>query len=172
MKLNRIGSSRRASGDLPYRTLRARALESIGLGGLAAGVLDISDAIVLTLMNGGAPSRMLQGIASGLLGRAAYEGGLATAALGLGIHFFIATSAATVYFLASRRLPLLLQKPLIGGVIFGLMWWALMYQIVLPITFGRTYTIPALPQLLNQLGIHILGVGLPIAFIAARSARR
>jgi hypothetical protein len=172
MKMIEIGSSRRASGDLTYPNLRARAFESIGLGGLAAGILDIADAIVLTLMNGGAPTRMLQGIASGLLGRASYDGGLPTAALGLAIHFFIATSAATVYFLASRKLTLLLRKPMLCGVIFGLMWWALMYQIVLPITFGRPYTIPALPQLLNQLGIHILGVGLPIALIAARSARR
>jgi hypothetical protein len=172
MQMNASGSSRGASGALPYPNLRARALQSIGLGGLTAGILDISDAIIVTLINGGAPTRMLQGIASGLLGRASYDGGLATAALGLAIHFFIATSAATVYFLASRQLTLLLRKPVICGVIFGLMWWALMYQIVLPITFGRPYTMPALPQLANQLGIHIFGVGLPIALIAARSARR
>ncbi len=156
----------------PYCNLRAQALQSIGLGGLTAGILDIGDAIVLTLMNGGAPARMLQGIASGLLGRAAYDGGLPTAALGLAIHFFIATSAATVYFLASRKLTLLLQRPVICGVIFGLMWWGVMYQIVLPITFGRPYTIPALPQLLNQLAIQSSGSGCRIALIAARAARR
>jgi hypothetical protein len=152
--------------------LRARALDTIVFGGLTAGALDILDAIVLTLLNGGAPTRMLQGIASGVLGRAAYQDGLPAAALGLGLHFVIATSTATAYFLVSRKLPVLLQRPVLCGVLFGLAVWAFMYNVVLPTTFGRPYVIPALPQLLNQLGIHILGVGLPIALIAARSARR
>ena len=152
--------------------MRPRALDTILFGGLTAGVLDILDAIVLTRLNGGTATRVLQTIASGVLGRASYEGGLASAALGLCLHFFIATCAATAFYLASRRLPALIERPLVFGPLFGIAVWAVMYQVVLPITFGRPYTIPAAPQLLNQLGIHMLGVGLPIALIAARSARR
>ena len=48
---------------------------------------------------------MWQSIASGLLGKAAYEGGSATAPLGLALHFFIAFVMALVYVLAARRLP-------------------------------------------------------------------
>jgi hypothetical protein len=152
--------------------MRARALDTIVFGGLTAGALDILDAFVVTAINGGTPMRVLHAIASGVLGRAAYEGGLPAAALGLGLHFLIATSAAATYFLASRKLPVLVQRPVVCGMLFGLAVWAFMYNVVLPITFGRPYTIPAWPQFLNQLGIHMLGVGLPIALIAARSARR
>ena len=153
-------------------TLRARAFDTIVLGGLVAGLLDILDAIVGTRIGGGSPVRMLQAIASGVLGRSAYEGGAATAALGLGLHFFIACVAATTYFLASRRLTWLLRHPLVCGPLFGLAVWAFMQHVVLPLTFGRPSPTPALPHLVNQLAIHALGVGLPIALFASRSARR
>ena len=152
-------------------TWRARARDTIVFGGLTAGVLDLADAFVVTALNGGTPMRVLHAIASGLLGRAAYDGGVATAALGLCLHFFIATSAATVFYLASLKLPFLRRRPLAWGPIFGLGVWAVMYLIVLPVTFGRPFTMPPLTNLLNQLGIHALGVGLPIALFAARSAR-
>jgi len=152
-------------------TPRARALDTIVLGGLTAGVLDILDAFVISLVNGATPVRVLHAIASGALGRAAYEGGVPAAALGLALHFVIATSAAATYWLASLTLPILLRRPVISGLLFGLAVWAFMYQVVLPITFGRAYVVPTLPQLANQLAIHALGVGLPIALIASRSAR-
>ena len=150
-------------------TWHARARDTIVFGGLTAGTLDILDAFVVTALNGGTPIRVLHAIASGLLGRAASDGGLPTAALGLCLHFFIAVSAATVFYLASLKLPFLLRRPLVWGPIFGLCVWAVMYQIVLPITFGRPFTMPPLTNLLNQLGIHAFGVGVPIALFAARS---
>jgi len=150
----------------------ARAFDTIILGGLTAGVLDILDAFVVTTLNGGTPVRVLQTIASGVLGRDAYQAGAPAAALGLGLHFLIAISAATVYWLASRRLPVLVRRPLWSGLGFGLAVWGFMYYVVLPITFSRPNRIPAWPLLLNQLGIHAIGVGLPIAFFASRSARR
>lgn len=152
--------------------LRARAFDTIVLGGVTAGVLDILDAFIVTAINGGSPVRVLHAIASGVLGRSAYQGGVPAAALGLGLHFMIAIGAATVYLLASRRLPVLLRRPVPCGLAFGLAVWVFMYYVVLPITFSRPNTIPALPQLINQLAIHALGVGLPIALWAARSARR
>lgn len=154
------------------RPLRARAFDTIVLGGLTAGVLDILDAFAMAIANGGAATRVLQTIASGVLGRAAYDGGAATAALGLVLHFVIAAGAATTFFVASRVWPGLLRRPVVSGVIFGLAAWAVMYYVVLPITFGRPNTLPAWPQLANQLGIHALGVGLPIAWFARRSAQK
>jgi len=150
---------------------RARAFDTIVLGGLTAGVLDILDAFAMTAINGGAPTRVLHAIASGVLGRTAYEGGLPAAALGLTLHFVIALGAASTFLLASRALPALLRNPVPVGLAFGLGVWAFMYLVVLPATFGRPYAPPAIPQLLNQLGIHAIGVGLPIAWFASRSAR-
>lgn len=151
--------------------LRARALDTIVLGGLTAGTLDILDAFVVTSLSGGTATRVLHAIASGVLGREAYQGGMPAAALGLALHFLIATGAATTFFLASRRLPVLLRHAVPSGLTFGLAVWAFMYYVVLSITFGRPNTVPAWPLLVNQLGIHAFGVGLPIAWFAARSAR-
>jgi hypothetical protein len=151
---------------------RARAFDTIVLGGLTAGVLDIVDAFVVTATNGGTPMRVVHAIASGVQGRAAYEGGLSAAALGLALHFGIATIVATTFYLASLKMPLLLRRPVWYGLLFGLGVWAFMYHVVLPVTFARPYAVPALPQLINQLGIHMLGVGLPIAILASRSARK
>jgi hypothetical protein len=141
-------------------------------GGLTAGVLDILDAFIVTAINGGTPMRVLHVIATGVIGRRAYEGGVPAAALGLALHFVIAFGAASTYFIASRRLPVVLKHWVPAGLVFGLAVWAFMYYVVLPITFGRPNTLPAMPQLLNQLGIHAFGVGLPIAWFAARSAQR
>jgi uncharacterized membrane protein YagU involved in acid resistance len=114
---------------------------------------------------------MLQGIASGLLGASAFEGGTATAALGLVLHFTIAFGAATVFLLASRRIPLLLRRPIAGGLAYGLMVWAFMQFVVLPLSLVRTGPLPPWPVLLNLLFIHAVGVGLPIGWCAARSTR-
>ena len=72
---------------------------------------------------------------------------LPAAALGLALHFVIATCAAATYLLASLKLPVLLRRPVLCGLLFGLAVWAFMYHVVLPITFGRPYAMPALPQL-------------------------
>jgi hypothetical protein len=152
---------------------RARAFDTVVLGGFTAGVLDILDALVLTVLSGGRPARMLQGIASGLLGARAFEGGMLIAALGLGLHFLIALGAATVYFLASTKLPVLVRRPVICGIAFGLCVWAFMQYVVLPLSLvRRSGATPPLPLLMNQLVIHALGVGLPIALFASRSAQR
>ena len=151
--------------------LRPRAFDTIVLGGFTAAVLDIADAFIVTTINGGTPTRVLQTIASGMLGREAYQGGAPAAALGLALHFLIACSAASVFFLISRLFPAVLRHVAVSGMIFGLGVWAFMYYAVLPITFRRPNVLPAWPMLLNQLGIHALGVGLPIALWAWRSAR-
>ena len=49
--------------------------------GLIAGTLDITDALVFYGLRGVPPVRLPQNIASGLLGRDAFQGGVGTAAL-------------------------------------------------------------------------------------------
>jgi hypothetical protein len=61
---------------------RSRALPTIASAGLIAGILDITSAFVIAGIKGTGSIRMLQGIASGLLGQRSFEGGMATAGLG------------------------------------------------------------------------------------------
>src|SRR5215472_11100693 len=98
------------SGMRNFRPLRA-----IVTAGLVVGVLDISSAFVIWWQRGVALRRGLQGIAAGLLGTKSYEGGMATAGLGLAIHFFVAFVVVSIFYLASRKIPLLIKQPFVAG---------------------------------------------------------
>lgn len=135
------------------------------LGTLAVGVLDLLDVFVFFGMRGVAPVQILHAIASGLLGRAAFAGGLATALLGLLIHFAIACAVVVVYHLASRRFPTLRRHPFAWGPVYGILVYLVMNYLVLPMTPAMTGP-PSLPVVVNGLLIHALGVGLPAALSA------
>src|SRR5499426_4625272 len=88
---------------------RPRAFNAILYGGLAVGVLDGLAAVILTVYFGRSVSGMFQYIASGLIGRASYEGGWATVLLGVALHFLIAFIWATIYYGASVMIPALIR---------------------------------------------------------------
>lgn len=149
-----------------------RAADVILGGGLAAGALDIVNAMVFwSLYAGTKPVQILQSIAAGIQGKAAFEGGAASAALGLGLHFFIMCCMAAVYWLACRRWPWMLARPVAAGVAYGLATWAAMNYAVVPLS--RASPPPFIPAwFVDSLLAHILLVGLLFAFLARRSARR
>ena len=152
-----------------------RALESILLGGLAVGVLDILDAITFSAIRSGTkPITVLQSVAAGLLGRdAAFNGGAKTAALGLALHFLNATLFATAFYLLSRFLPTLTRHAVIAGLLYGVAAHLVMQYIVLPNSAlgPRTRPFTWVVHVNGYLG-HALLVGLPIALIARWSAKR
>lgn len=148
---------------------RPRTLEAILWGGLIAGVFDAIYAMSVWALRGVSPDRVWQGVASGLLGPSSFRGGLGTAALGITIHFFIALTAATVYVTASRFLPMLRERAVPCGIAFGLMVWAFMRFVVIPLSAMRRSNAPLLQwELLGSLSIHAFGVGLPIALNARK----
>src|SRR5258708_32598705 len=100
---------------------RLSAPQAILYGTLVVGTLDAIDAIVFFgLRSGVRPVRIFQGIASGLLGRASFQGGLKTAALGLVLHYSIAFGIVVTYFLVSRRGLRPTRHPLIRGLVYCL----------------------------------------------------
>jgi len=136
------------------------------------GTLDAIDALVFFGMrSGAAPIRIFQGIASGWLGRAAFTGGLRTAALGVATHYGVALGIVLTYFVVSRRVRLLSRHPIPCGVVYGLLAWLVMNRVVIPLSAIGTTTWPASPVLANGLLIHAFGVGLPSAIFAARAER-
>ena len=150
---------------------RPRAARAILWGGLLAGVGDITFAFVVSGLRGVGPVRVLQSVAGGLLGAAAREGGLATAALGAALHFLIATAAAAVYWLVSLRLDVLVRRPVVCGLLYGVAVYVFMYFVVLPLS-AIYFPLSRAPSsiLLNAAG-HMLLVGLPIALAARRYSR-
>jgi hypothetical protein len=138
-------------------------------GGAVAGVLDLAAAMVLYGLRGARPMRVLQAIASGLLGAAAFRGGTATAALGCALHFLIALVAAAVYVGASRGLPVLIRRPVLSGLFYGVVVYFVMNWIVVPLSaIPRSPFRPGMAATLVV--IHMLFVGLPIALATARFA--
>jgi hypothetical protein len=150
-------------------TERSQAFPAIGWAGLVAGVLDISSAFALSYPKGVGPIRVLQGVAAGLIGRAAINGGLATAGLGLAIHFFIAFVAATVFYLASRKLVFLTQNAVLAGLMYGVVVYGVMYWIVMPLAYPVVH--PSLQRDLVAVCVHMLLIGLPISLIVRRFSR-
>jgi len=139
------------------------------IGGLLAGILDLTAACVMWgFRTGVPPRRVMQGIAAGLLGREAFDGGWSTALLGLGFHFLIAFTAAAAYHAVSRTFEWPNRHPIPAGLLWGFAVFLVMYFLVLPQTkVHPTYTITALLPLAV---IHMLFVGLPISLAAKRYA--
>jgi len=124
------------------------------------------------IRNGLSPIRVLQSVASGLLGRSSYNGGLKTAALGLLIHFLIAFILATVYYVVCSILPLLFRHAVPAGLIYGVAVYFVMSYVVVPHSAIGPRTVPIpWPVFLNGVIGHALLVGLPIALIASWSAK-
>jgi hypothetical protein len=140
---------------------------AIALGGFTVGALDALDAIVFFGFRGVTPARIFKGIAAGLLGPSARQGGAPEMLVGVAIHFFIATSIVAVYCLTSRKFPVLRKWPLLLGPLYGIVAYIVMNEVVITLTFGQQ-PLPPLPVLLNGVLIHMFGVGLPSALFARR----
>jgi len=154
---------------------RGKAYQPILLGGLIAGTLDISYACIFSYIRRGTrPGVVLQSVASGALGRGAYEGGAKTAVLGLAFHFLIALTAAAVYYFASRVLRFMVTHACICGILYGVLVYLFMNCVVLRVSAIHSTTWPwsyPWPPLIGGLLIHMFGIGLPIALVTRRYSK-
>jgi uncharacterized membrane protein YagU involved in acid resistance len=135
-------------------------------GGLVAGTLDILYACLFWSLKSDVPAeRILQSVAAGLLGSSRFAGGSRTAALGLLLHFLIATTMAAVYYLAARRWPRLWQQPWLFGAVYGTLLYVVMSYLVVPLSAAGPGSRDPLWVSLTFL-VHVLFVGIPCAFFA------
>lgn len=140
-------------------------------GGLIAGTLDIIAACVSAWLRGATPPvRVLQFIASGLLGPTSFSGGAKTALLGLALHFLIATVATAVFYFASRKWFVLIEHPIAAGLLYGILVYAFMNFVVIPLSLVAQRPATLSGRIIGLL-IIMFFVGLPIALIVRRFAR-
>jgi len=142
------------------------ALRTIAITGLIVGAMDITSALILAVSRGSTVTRLLQFVASGLIGPKAFEGGAATAALGLGLHFVIAFSLVAVFYLVSRSLAVVRSHAAIAGIVYGLVVFGVMNLIVLPLSAAKPRH--SLSGDLIQIGIHMFIIGLPTSLLIRR----
>lgn len=143
-----------------------RAVRAIAISGLIVGTMDIASAIIIAILRGSTVPRLMQFIASGLLGPSAFQGGAATVALGLGLHFLIAFSLVAVFYAASRSLGFLRRQAVVSGLVYGLIVFGVMNLIVLPLSAAKPRH--SLSGDLIQIGIHMFVIGLPTALLVRR----
>lgn len=146
-------------------------IRAIVTAGAICGAMDITAALVVYGITPGIkPLRLLQGIAAGILGPASYNGGLATALLGLALHFVIAFGAATVFYIVSRGIRFLIDQAILSGVFYGIAVYFFMQRIVIPLSHARRNPF-SLKFMIIGIIIHIFCVGLPIALSVRKYSR-
>lgn len=148
-----------------------RPLPAILAAGTLCGCMDISAAFITWMPRGVSAGHILQGIASGLLGPSAFNGGSMTVGLGLLLHFFIAFSWAIVFYVAARSFPLLIRRPLIFGPLYGILVYLVMYWAVMPLSRVHSGPFSVLNTVIAIL-THIVCVGTPIALMVRRYSNR
>ena len=140
-------------------------------GGLIAGTLDICAACLTAWLRAGVtPIGVLQFVASGALGPAAFQGGMKSALIGLVLHYVIATIWTVVFYLASRKWLFLIERPVQFGLLYGIAVYLIMTFVVVPLS-----QVTPRPATLTGRTIGILTImfciGLPIALIVRRFSR-
>jgi uncharacterized membrane protein YagU involved in acid resistance len=139
-------------------------------GSAIAGSLDLAFAFTFYGMHGATPLRILQSIASGLLGMNSFSGGWMSAALGVLCHYFILAVATYLFLVASRRVVALVQHYIVCGLLYGVTIYLLMHYVVVPLSAAPVFkTTPG--AVIGELGSHLL-VGLAIALVVRRHFRR
>ena len=136
----------------------SNAVKAIVTGGLIAGALDLTQACILF----GWDIPLV--IAGGLLGRQAVHGGIGTYVLGVLLHFFIAFSVTAIYYGASRRLPFLMEHPLVCGLFYGAAVQEVMNLAVLPLSALHAKGPYELHDLILGLVVHMFVIGLPVSY--------
>jgi|SRR5215204_296275 len=146
-------------------------LQPIFWGGLIAGILDISAACLTAYLRRGIPpGAVLRYVASGALGPAAATGGTQAAIFGLAFHFVIATGAATVFYLASRKWMSLVERPVLSGLLYGIAVYLFMNFVVLPLSRVARGPMTVSGTIIGVVTL-MLCIGLPIALIVRRYSR-
>ena len=152
---------------------RNPVLFAILVGGGIAATFDIVYAIVYSWIRAKVPPMtILQSVASGLLGQPAYEGGAATAALGLVLHYSMALIIAAIFWFSSRRLKFMTEQAVLAGMLYGICVYVTMNFVVIPLSaFPTQMTYTPVRVAINVVA-HMVLFGLPIALAARAASRR
>jgi uncharacterized membrane protein YagU involved in acid resistance len=158
-----MNQERRSVSTATIPPRRTYPLAYVIAGGLVAGTLDIVFATVFWGLKADVPGqRILQSVASGLFGPAAFEGGLKTASLGLLLHYVIAICMALALYVVAKRWPMARDLPVRAGAIYGVFLYLVMNLVVVPLSAARPGSRDPVWIGLS-VAVHMLLIGIPIA---------
>lgn len=135
-------------------------------GGFVAGTLDIGAAALIGWID---PLIVLRAVASGLLGKAAFSGGVSVSALGMVLQWMMSLVIAAIYVIASTRIPSLTRRWIPASLGYGVVVFFVMNYVVMPLSQApfKTNT-TARSFILNLLAMLLFG--LIVGFFAQRFA--
>jgi hypothetical protein len=138
-------------------------------GALVAATFDISYATGFSYLRSGIPpERILQSVASGLLGAEAYKGGATTAWLGLALHYLNAFIITAIFFGAALNASVLIRRAVLVGALYGLGVYGVMNYVVIPLSRIGVIPTPALSVWVTGVLVHMFLIGVPIALAARK----
>jgi uncharacterized membrane protein YagU involved in acid resistance len=146
------------NGEKPIRA-------AILLGGFVAGTIGIGSAVLIYRVN---PVVILHSIASGVLGRASFSEGAASAVLGLVLQWAMSLIIASIFVLSARVLKVLSHFWVAAGLAYGVAIFFVMNYVVVPLSAAMPR--PQLPDFtpgkFAENMIAMLLFGLIVAFFA------
>jgi len=143
------------------------------IGGIISGLLHllVQQGIVFGLILKTPIISSLQFVASGIMGDAAFAGGIATALFGLVLDFIMITIMAGVFVFSVDRIPLLRRNVIVGSILYGFGVFIVMNLIVLPLSAAPALPAPPVWLLIELVLQHILLIGLPLGILVQRNAK-
>ncbi len=137
--------------------------------GLIAGTLDISENLIFNAFRHITPAQIFQYIASGLTGPWAFRAGMASVVLGVAIHYTIALTWTALYFVAAGRWRVLVRRPVVCGLVYGALVYAVMNFVVLPLTrVPHARAAMSIASRVSGVLALLLCIGLTVAVLTAR----
>jgi hypothetical protein len=141
------------------------------IGGVIIGLLHIviQLGIVFSLLGGTPLMSILQYIASGIMGEAAYAGGIGTALLGLVLEFVMTIIIAGIFVFSADRISLLRNNVIVGSLLYGFGVFVVMNFIVVPLSAAAILPPPTTWMLIEIILEHMLLIGLPLGILVKRN---
>jgi hypothetical protein len=152
------------------RSVAARPIPWLLLAALGAAALDLGFAVSFWASEGVPAIRVLQSIATWVLGRAAFEGGMATAALGTLLYVALMWTLAVLYRGLTRRFPQMLRQPIRFGLAYGALMYGLVFHICVPLLTAAGPASQRPDWIVACVVAYMVLVGLPCAWAAHRMA--
>lgn len=139
-------------------------LKSLIYGGLIAGIVDIGAASLISAVN---PLIILQAVATGLLGRASFQGGAGSMVLGLVLHLGMSILIAAIFTLAASQWSVLARRWFLWGTLYGVVVFFVMNYVVVPLSAAPHKSTHPLSWFVEN-GLAMLVFGWIVAFTANR----
>ncbi|HKS72985.1 MAG TPA: hypothetical protein VJQ82_07280 [Terriglobales bacterium] len=161
------------TNDLAVPSSFGRAVWTVLWIGLIAGTLDISDALIYSAIRGATPKMVFQYIASGLVGMQSFQMGGASVVLGAAIHYAIALTWTAIFYIASRQIAVLRERPVISGIAYGAVVYVVMNYVVLPLTrVPPAKRPPTVAGRINAVAALLFCIGLTVSLLVKWSDSR